>query len=212
MAVRDLCLRRWENRTVDARTVILAAALLCETERVLWEALYELTGPPRGVAQIVVAPRYLVLSIAPATKPPEWNIGDADAVSLRATSHEFGEQSGRLYQRAVRTLRRRGVDPATCEAASQELFWREPADEWTLTAPTDDEHLHPELRNALEAVQGVYAQAAAEADGLCRKERGRPAGTACNQSNEETVRWWELEERARRRLIGLIGNQRLAGL
>jgi hypothetical protein len=205
VALRELCLRRWPNRVVDARTVILAATLLCYNERVLWDCLYDLTGPPQGVAQMVDSPHRLVLSVGSREKPVVWG---ADGAFITGT-----EVDGALYQHGLRWLRRRGADPETCGAGLREWFVREPLDDDRLMAAAAEERLHPEIRSALAAVQAIYARAALEADELCRPERATLSfGNHAFITDAQAERWRAVEGQARRRLVTLMGNPRLVGM
>jgi hypothetical protein len=70
---------------------------------------------------------------------------------------------------------------------------------------------HPELRSTVDAAQAIYWRARAEADDISRAERAR-WGAFPDWTDGELERWHEAEVQARRRLVTLMGNQRLVGM
>jgi hypothetical protein len=196
-SVRAVSLRRWANRTVDARKVIMAAVPCCGSEQTLWAAIHDLTGPPRGVAQVVASRHQIIFSFGPRDDVVRWSRGvDNDPVA-GTISGGWTEAGGRLYRRGVAALGRRGVAASDCSPVCQFAF--EPASlRQTL--------MHPDIKAAVDAVRSLYTRSAAEATAICRAE-----GTTSPEADFDQ-RWLELEFQARRRLTRLMSNPRLAGL
>lgn len=203
-ALRNLCRRRWAGRVVDLRRVVMEAIPLCEDEGTLWGAVYQLTGPPDGVAQVVASPRHLVLSFAPGDTRTDflwqlWSEGKSSDPEWGTIAGEWTEATGQLYRRGLRGLRRRGEDPRQCRPVSQAGF---------SLMTLEEDRLHPELEAVVAVANSIYTTAWLETDALCRKE-----WLVMERSHaEQERRWQEVNQEARRRLAGLMRNERLISM
>jgi hypothetical protein len=193
--VRQLCRRRWGGRVVSFRAALFAAVGVCETEHAMWLAMFALTGPAAGIAQVVASREHLVLAVAGRHENVEWTEAGGDPTIFPwLAPGEPIEASGVLWHRAVTHLGRHGIPEAECWPRSQNWFSGEGLE-------TGD--AHPQLERARAIAQAVYARSLGEADEIFAQGAGGVRSCPA---------WREAEGRARRRLIRLAANDRLRSL